>query len=982
MEQSTEMLKRIWSEWDIVEKIGEGSFGCVYKIVRNDTGKDFYAALKIIDIPRDFSEYNGVKADGLDEESAGTFFRELTDECLDEIKIMYSLKGTDNIVSIEDYKVTEQVDENGRKQYHIFIRMELLQNLAEYIERNISGKDKDTVCREAVKIGVDLCSALELCAKENIIHRDIKMQNVFVSPFGKFKLGDFNISKHLEDRTSAMSRKGTMGYLAPEVYNGDGYNSSVDIYSLGMLLYRILHNNRAPFIDPNMPVRPAAMETAVTRRLSGEKIEPPFNATPELAAVILKALEYEPSKRYASASEFKAALLGAGKNTAVNTVVPNNTVPNNRAANNAVANNTVANNVAAGNVAAGNVAQAVAAPVAEKKPEYAVMMNAPAATNNNGTAAVKKSGSSAKGVILAVCISLVVIGALVAIVIGIRSKTDGFIEALSEKPSFSELIDDTLELAIEEMEEPSEKTTEENEEVEITRAEVADIAAGDVDEETAATMSTEENNDGNKIENKDEDKNTTEETSGRVTVTKEEDKEFRISYTSGADKGVKLVPECRSSYFGYYDGNDGESFRMGGIEYTEGFTINKYVEAVTYKLDGKYTNMHFICGKLDSTQGQNTKVVAALDGKEKDLVYHADYIHLPEEVNIDVTGVNELTLYLAYGCSYGFADIYFYDDGTVPPASVYTSNAPADRADFPGDIRIIDGYEYKLYEGEPDKDGKIPAFTMVEEKYENGAALYSGNDNSFYGSHIAFNMRGSNYTNLHFACGKIDNAYDIPTDLWIEIDGEKQLVKSYKQYGYGGPIEFDIDISGAEIISIDLFDTYAGTTAVLGFTDFYFYNKNLYQKPEIQKKEAVPEINPAYIWDDIEPYEVDKECVKYHHNLDRKLPVAGTDYDLGIKLDNCGFAAFDCDGKYTNLRFKCGRVTDTRNSKCQLFAVIDGEEIVVDTYKKGETDIREYDIDITDADVVRLYVTGDMYDVKLGIVDLYFCNTNYPMDTQ
>lgn len=932
MKNSMDLLRKIWPEWEIVEKIGEGTFGCVYKIVRNDTGKDFYAALKIIDIPKDFSEYNGIKSDGLDEESAGTFFKDLTDECLNEIKIMYSLKGTDNIVSIEDYKVTEQQDENGRIQYHIFIRMELLQNLGEYIEDNISGQNKETICNEVIKIGTDLCSALELCSKENIIHRDIKMQNVFVSSFGKFKLGDFNISKHLEDRTSAMSRKGTMGYLAPEVYNGNGYNSSVDIYSLGMLLYRILNNNRAPFLDPNMPVRPSAMEAAVTRRLSGEKIESPINATPELAAVILKSLEYEPSERYATASEFKAALLNAGEGKTNNIV-------------------SFDDNATVVDVSENN------------KQSYAVLIDKPVQKQESKQVAVKKSKSFNKWIIIPICVLGLMVTTVVALLIGVANKEDDIIQANADSPAVSDEIREEADTQFE--------NTEATMQSDITLASITEPSESKKVEESTSEMAAESI----------EDKNITEETSGRVTVKKEEDKEFKISYTSESDKGVELVPECESEYFHYYNGTDGKSFSMGGIEYTEGFVINDYVSSVTYKLDGKYTNMHFICGKLDSTQGRDTKVVAHLDGKEKDVLYHADYIHLPEEVNIDVTGVNELTLNLAYGCWYGFADIYFNDDGTVPPASVYTSNVPADKADLFEDINIIEGYEHKLYTGEPNDDGEIPKFTMLEKEYDEGVVLYSGDDSSFYGSHIAFNMRGSNYTNVHFVCGKVDKTHDIPTDLWIELDGEKQLIKSFEKNKYGVPIEFDIDISGAEVVSIDLFDDYAGTTTAFGFTDFYFYNKELYQKSEIQKEEAVPEINPAYIWQDIEPFEIHKDIEKYNNYLDKKLSIAGIDYDLGIKILDEEDIKFNNGRRYNKLVFKCGRITDTSSLEFQIKAMIDGEEILIDTFNRGDDDIREYEIDITDAEVIRIYVEGH-FNSRVGIADLYFCNTNYPMDTQ
>ena len=88
-------------------------------------------------------------------------------------------------------------------------------------------------------MGVDICKALELYQKYNIIHRDIKPENIFVSDNGDFKLGDFGIARTIEKTMSDLSKKGTYNYMAPEVYQGGEYGFSVDLYSLGIVLYRI-----------------------------------------------------------------------------------------------------------------------------------------------------------------------------------------------------------------------------------------------------------------------------------------------------------------------------------------------------------------------------------------------------------------------------------------------------------------------------------------------------------------------------------------------------------------------------------------------------------------------------------------------------------------------------------------------------------------------------------------------------------------------
>lgn len=116
--------------------------------------------------------------------------------------------------------------------------------------------------------------------KHNIVHRDIKPENIFVSDDGQFKLGDFGIAKSMEQTTGIVGKKGTYNYMAPEVYKGEAYGACVDIYSLGIMLYRYMNNGRLPFqpLSPTQP-SPTDNERAIFRRVNGEKIPARFTAT-------------------------------------------------------------------------------------------------------------------------------------------------------------------------------------------------------------------------------------------------------------------------------------------------------------------------------------------------------------------------------------------------------------------------------------------------------------------------------------------------------------------------------------------------------------------------------------------------------------------------------------------------------------------------------------------------------------------------------
>lgn len=133
------------------------------------------------------------------------------------------------------------------------------------------------LCRDAalseddvIRLGIDLCKALEYCQCQNIIHRDIKPENIFVSRFGEFKLGDFGIARELERTMSGLSKKGTYSYMAPEMYKGEAYDSRVDIYSLGIVLYKLRNHNRLPFISlEKQLITYRDKENALNKRMAG-----------------------------------------------------------------------------------------------------------------------------------------------------------------------------------------------------------------------------------------------------------------------------------------------------------------------------------------------------------------------------------------------------------------------------------------------------------------------------------------------------------------------------------------------------------------------------------------------------------------------------------------------------------------------------------------------------------------------------------------
>ena len=286
--------------WKIIRLLGAGSYGKVFEIERSEFGQTYRAALKVITVPQSSAEVRSVISEGMSVSQAEAYFHGIVEELMHEFSIMFKLKGTANIVSCEDLRVLEHPDGIG---WDILIRMELLHPLLPYVYEHPMAR------RDIIKLGIDICKALELCQRYNIIHRDIKPENIFISDNGDYKLGDFGIARTIERTTSGLSKKGTYSYMAPEVYAGKEYGFSVDTYSLGLVLYRMLNKNRGPFLpQPPEAITYDNREQALARRVSGEPLPRPFYGEGRLGEIVLKACAFDPKDRYSSPQQLRQEL--------------------------------------------------------------------------------------------------------------------------------------------------------------------------------------------------------------------------------------------------------------------------------------------------------------------------------------------------------------------------------------------------------------------------------------------------------------------------------------------------------------------------------------------------------------------------------------------------------------------------------------------------------------------------------------------------
>lgn len=325
MESAVREAEPLWGKWQVEKFLGEGSFGKVWRV--SDGTR--YAAVKEIIIPRSKDTLEGARAEGLDIDGARQYFEAAAKATLAEAQLMQELSDCPGIVRFEEAQIQELKQEN-EFGWVIFIRMEELIPFKEMVMKGA------VTVAEVRKLGIDICMALEKCEQAGIVHRDIKPDNLFYSQSeNRFKLGDFGIAHYLSRPTQGKGRAGTLTHMSPEIYRGAEFTSAGDRYALGMVLYRLLNDNRIPFLPryPE-PFTPAMRDEAMVKRLRGAEVGPPKvvmlaersaqemsglgvtvdensrKQAEKLGYIAQRAISANPEKRFTSAGEFREALEG------------------------------------------------------------------------------------------------------------------------------------------------------------------------------------------------------------------------------------------------------------------------------------------------------------------------------------------------------------------------------------------------------------------------------------------------------------------------------------------------------------------------------------------------------------------------------------------------------------------------------------------------------------------------------------------------
>jgi serine/threonine protein kinase/tetratricopeptide (TPR) repeat protein len=281
------MIGTTLSHYRIVEKIGEGGMGVVYRA--RDTALDRDVAVKVL--PEDLAE---------DPERLARFER--------EAKTLAALNHP-NIATVFGF---ETVDSGAGLPPQTFLAMELLEGES---LRELISKDGLTIGK-AVEYARTIADGLAAAHDKGIIHRDLKPENVFLTRDGRIKILDFGLAKLLlpeEDLTTETPTAtlhtapgrllGTVAYMAPEQVEGQAADHGSDIFALGVVLYEMLTGHR-PFRGSSSAATAAAILKEDPEPISATA--PGIPST--LAGVVSKCLEKRPQDRFSSAHDLSLTL--------------------------------------------------------------------------------------------------------------------------------------------------------------------------------------------------------------------------------------------------------------------------------------------------------------------------------------------------------------------------------------------------------------------------------------------------------------------------------------------------------------------------------------------------------------------------------------------------------------------------------------------------------------------------------------------------
>lgn len=234
-----------------------------YALTHPESGREF--VLKHISIPASADQVQALLLTGAyaSEAEAAEYYRKEAEALVKEAEDRKKLLDCPYILPFLGVQMEPKEEGVG---YEVYAVLPKRNSLKDYLEQNAISHLR------GINMGIDLCVALSALREEGFVHGNLKPGNVYFSDTGRFLLGDFGLISTDDMQYAVLPEQYRSSYTAPELRNFiGGLNTTVDIYSLGMILYRIYNGNHAPFEDEQTNAK-----AADTRRLEGDDLPAPL----------------------------------------------------------------------------------------------------------------------------------------------------------------------------------------------------------------------------------------------------------------------------------------------------------------------------------------------------------------------------------------------------------------------------------------------------------------------------------------------------------------------------------------------------------------------------------------------------------------------------------------------------------------------------------------------------------------------------------
>ncbi len=291
-----ELNTALLTNMEIQECLGKRGGTAVYRV--KSTKSDQLYILKHISVPESQRQVEALIFTGAaaDNDAAQAYYQQVVADYQTELEQLEALANSPNLDSFRSYEIRPKEEGVG---FDVFLLAEYRITLERYLAEN------EITQSSAVNLAVDLCSALADLRAAGLIHRDVKPSNIYLSSQGHFMLGDMGIASVEDLKYCSMPESMLSPYSAPELFNlMANVNETVDLYAVGLILYRIYNGNHAPLEDEK-----TSAKSADKLRITGQDLPAPMFADYEMAEILHKACAFQPEDRYQTPEEMKQAFV-------------------------------------------------------------------------------------------------------------------------------------------------------------------------------------------------------------------------------------------------------------------------------------------------------------------------------------------------------------------------------------------------------------------------------------------------------------------------------------------------------------------------------------------------------------------------------------------------------------------------------------------------------------------------------------------------